>query len=81
MLSRPQRERVAARTQPTGGHRAQRVQTLADDVDPVLVGEAQAQVGTERLALLDGARAVVDGQVPGGDVGVGELPLEGRGTL
>ncbi len=59
---------------------AQRVQALADDVDPVLVGEAQAQVGAERLALLDGARAVIDGEVPGGNVGIGELPLEGRGA-
>ena len=77
----PQRERVAARAQPAGGDRAQRVQALADDVHPVLVGDAQAQVRAERLALLDGARAVVDGQVPGGDVGVGELPLEGGRSL
>ena len=46
-----ERERVAARAQPAGGHRAQRVQSLADDVHPVLVGEAQAQVGRGRGAL------------------------------
>ena len=39
-----QRQRVAARAQPAGGERAARVQALADDVDPVLVGDAQPQV-------------------------------------
>ncbi len=70
--------RVAPCAQPARGERSERIEPLSDDVNPVLVGDAQAQVRALGVARLDHARAVVDGQVPGRDVWVCEMPLEGH---
>ena len=41
----PQCQRVAPRAQSARRHGAQRIETLADDVDPVLPGQAQPHIG------------------------------------